>query len=404
MSRRTAALPSRQTRPRRRTLPVALAAMTALLGLAAAPSSKAFDARVLSSEGDVRINGQPLRDGALPDGAILRTGADGSLQLRGADGLLLALPPGSEVRLPIGEARQLGLLAGGLRLFTAGKEWRIELPDRSLRTRGYLKLARCAAGCALAPGLYGRIVQGEAVLEYAGGRSVLRARSFRWPAGDVRPEVLATAPALLDDDDNHPQAAQVRARVAALLKTGMDAFTQGDDDAAVKAFEAVRLATPGESLVPYYLGLVALKRKDNGQALTLLQQYAREDPEGATAREVPKLLTLLSSSELQQEVASAVAREGQVVSAPPEPGSIAVQAFVNRGDGAYRAMAKGLAAMVIADLSKVPGLKVLEREKVQLLVDEARLGDSGLADPASAVRSGRLMRAEKVVVGNFEVQ
>ena len=89
---------------------------------------------------------------------------------------------------------------------------------------------------------------------------------------------------------------------------------------------------------------------------------------------------------------------------PPEPGSIAVEAFVNRGNAQYRAMAKGLAAMIIADLSKVPGLKVLEREKVQLLLDEAKLGDSGLADTASAVRSGRLMRAEKVVVGNFEVQ
>jgi hypothetical protein len=41
---------------------------------------------------------------------------------------------------------------------------------------------------------------------------------------------------------------------------------------------------------------------------------------------------------------------------------------------------------------------------VQLLVNEAKLGDSGLADTQSAVRSGRLMRAEKVVVGNFEVQ
>ena len=161
---------------------------------------------------------------------------------------------------------------------------------------------------------------------------------------------------------------------------------------------------PGETLVPYYLGLVALRREDNAQALQLLQQYAREDPEGAAAREVPKTLTLLSSAQLQQEVASAVAREAEVVSSPPEPGSIAVQAFVNQGNEAYRAMAKGLAAMIIADLTKVPGLKVLEREKVQLLVNEAKLGDSGLADTKSAVRSGRLMRAEKVVVGNFEVQ
>ena len=150
--------------------------------------------------------------------------------------------------------------------------------------------------------------------------------------------------------------------------------------------------------------MIALRKEDNAAALTWLQQYAREDPEGASARDVPKTLTLLSSAQLQQEVASAVAREKEVVSSPPEPGSIAVQAFVNQGDASYRAMAKGLAAMIIADLSKVPGLKVLEREKVQLLVNEAKLGDSGLADTQSAVRSGRLMRAEKVVVGNFEVQ
>jgi curli biogenesis system outer membrane secretion channel CsgG len=166
----------------------------------------------------------------------------------------------------------------------------------------------------------------------------------------------------------------------------------------------VRAAAPGETVVPYYLGLMALKREDNAAALTLLQQYTREDPEGAAARDVPKTLTLLSSTQLRQEVAATVAREKDTAVTPPEPGSIAVQAFVNNGDEAYRAMAKGLAAMIIADLSKVPGLKVLEREKVQLLVNEARLGDSGLADKESAVRSGRLMRAEKVVVGNFEVQ
>jgi curli biogenesis system outer membrane secretion channel CsgG len=156
--------------------------------------------------------------------------------------------------------------------------------------------------------------------------------------------------------------------------------------------------------VPYYLGLIALRREQSTEAINWLQQYVREDPDSAAQRDVPKTLTLLSSAQLQQEMASAVAREREVVGTPPEPGSIAVQAFVNQGDPAYRAMAKGLAAMIIADLSKVPSLKVLERERVQLLVDEAKLGDSGLADKDSAVRSGRLMRAEKVVVGNFEVK
>jgi TolB-like protein len=343
--------------------------VAALCALAASSAqAQGNETRIVQTQGDVRVNGAPAQTGPLPAGATVQTGVDGRVQMRSTTGALLALPAGSEVRLA-DSPNTVALAAGGLRLSTANAEWRVNLPGgdvRSIRTNGYLKLQACGTGCAL----------------------------------------LASQPALLDDLSNQADATRVRAEVAATLKTGVEAFRDGKDDAAKLAFERVRALAPGETLVPYYLGLIALKREDNASAVQLLQQYAREDPEGATSRDVPQTLTLLSSAQLQQEVASAVARETEVVGSPPEPGSIAVQAFVNKGsnDGDFRALAKGLAAMIIADLSKVPGLKVLEREKVQLLVNEAKLGDSGLADTASAVRSGRLMRAEKVVVGNFEVQ
>jgi len=389
---------------RQRAIATAAAALLAS-ALPGAVWAQAQEARVVQLQGDVRANGAAVSAGQALSGATVTTGADGQVQLRMADGTMIALPPGSEARLGAADGRQLTLARGGLRLSTVpDRVWRVDLPDRSIRTNGFLRLQDCGAGCAAAPGLYGRIAGGEAVLEYQGGRSVLRSRSFRWANAASRPEVLAVQPALLDDTRNQDAAARVRAEVAQTLKTGMEAFRDGNDTLAAQSLETVRRLAPGETLVPYYLGLIALKREDNAQALALLQQYTREDPEGAASREVPKTLTLLSSTQLQQEVASAVAREREVVASPPEPGSIAVQAFVNQGDASYRAMAKGLAAMIIADLSKVPGLKVLEREKVQLLVNEAKLGDSGLADKESAVRSGRLMRAEKVVVGNFEVQ
>lgn len=392
-------------------LPLRLLTLATLCTLATPWAlAQGTETRIVQTQGDVRVNGAPAQLGPVPAGATVQTGVDGRVQMRTATGALLALPAGSEVRLAQSSAapNTVALAAGGLRLSAANAEWRVNLPDRSIRTNGYLKLQTCGAGCALPAGIYGRIAQGEAVLEYQGGRSVLRTRSFRWASASTRPELLPNPPALLDDAGNQAEATRVRAEVAATLKNGVEAFRDGKDDAAKLAFERVRVLAPGETLVPYYLGLIALKREDNASALQLLQQYAREDPEGAASRDVPQTLTLLSSAQLQQEVASAVARETEVVGSPPEPGSIAVQAFVNKGSNAdqgdFRAMAKGLAAMIIADLSKVPGLKVLEREKVQLLVNEAKLGDSGLADTASAVRSGRLMRAEKVVVGNFEVQ
>ena len=381
------------------------ASASALWLLAGAAFAQVPEGRVVQLQGEVRIDGVAARPGQAVSAGSVLTGADGRVQLRLADGTVIALPPASEITLADAPARRLTLARGGLRLnASAGTPWQVDLPSRSIRTNGFLKLQECAAGCALPTGFYGRISSGEAVLEYQGSRSVLRNRSFRWPDATTRPEVLTSQPALLNDTQNLADATRARAEVGALLKTGMEAFRDGNDAAAVQSLEAVRRIAPGETLVSYYLGLIALKREDNASALALLQQYTREDPEGAAARDVPKTLTLLSSTQLRQEVATAVAREQEVVASPPEPGSIAVQAFVNQGNESYRAMAKGLAAMIIADLSKVPGLKVLEREKVQLLVNEAKLGDSGLADKASAVRSGRLMRAEKVVVGNFEVQ
>lgn len=381
-------------------LPLAVLLLAPLL---AAAQTAAFT--VVQARGEVRNEaGAALVAGQAFAGGLVRTGADGQLHLRATSGALIVLPPGSTARLAADGTPTVALSAGGLRLSPVNEAWKVDLPERSIRTNGFLRLQFCATGCALQPGLYGRIVQGEAVLEYQGGRSVLRGRSFRWPDAASRPEVLASSPALLDDTSALAEAGRTREAISAQLNRAIEAFRAGNDAAAVQDLQAVGQAAPGETLVGYYLGLVALKREDNDNALRLLQQYAREDPEGAAARDVPKTLTLLSSAQLQQEVASAVAREKEVTATPPEPGSIAVQAFVNRGNDAYRAMAKGLAAMIIADLNKVPGLKVLEREKVQLLVNEAKLGDSGLADTASAVRSGRLMRAEKVVVGNFEVQ
>ena len=394
--------PSLSFRP---TLPALIAALLCCTGLPVA-QAQGLDGRIVSAQGDVRVNGTSARTGqAVAASSSIATGADAQVQLQMSDGTIVALPPGSEVSLSKDAERQLTLTRGGVRLNAAADRiWRVDMPQRSVRTNGYLRLQDCAAGCADKPGLYGRVAQGEAVLEYQGGRSVMRGRSFHWPSAGTRPEVLVKEPALLDDNSSQAAATRARAEVAQMLKTGMEAFRDGNDAQATQSLEAVRKVAPGETLVPYYLGLIALRREDNATALALLQQYTREDPDGAAAREVPKTLTLLSSTQLQQEVAAAVAREREVVASPPEPGSIAVQAFVNQGNDSYRAMAKGLAAMIIADLSKVPSLKVLEREKVQLLVNEAKLGDSGLADTASAVRSGRLMRAEKVVVGNFEVQ
>jgi TolB-like protein len=60
---------------------------------------------------------------------------------------------------------------------------------------------------------------------------------------------------------------------------------------------------------------------------------------------------------------------------------------------------RAIVAMIAVDLARVPGLTVLEREKVDLLTAELRLSASALVDPATAARPGRLLGAGTVVGG-----
>lgn len=59
---------------------------------------------------------------------------------------------------------------------------------------------------------------------------------------------------------------------------------------------------------------------------------------------------------------------------------------------------KGIMALLIHEFTQVPGLKVLEREELQHLLDEIALSESGLVAPDSRVASDRLLEEDILVV------
>ena len=82
-----------------------------------------------------------------------------------------------------------------------------------------------------------------------------------------------------------------------------------------------------------------------------------------------------------------------------------MQPFIQtQGDPKYQVLSKGITAMIITDLASIPGLKVLERSRIQKLIDEIKLSQSGLVDEEGiAVRAGKIMKAEKMVMGNYAI-
>ncbi len=82
--------------------------------------------------------------------------------------------------------------------------------------------------------------------------------------------------------------------------------------------------------------------------------------------------------------------------------TIAVLYFQNKsGNSALDPLRKGLTLMLITDLLQVKGLQVVERIKLQALVEEIGLGVSGLVDEGTAPRVGRLLGARWLVGGNI---
>lgn len=171
---------------------------------------------------------------------------------------------------------------------------------------------------------------------------------------------------------------------------------------AKRILTEVQTAFPSNAQAAYYLGALALQQGNTLEAIKQWQNFSRLSPAEAEEKGVIQHLTLLIGEELQGEIARALENEQKLSKEAPEPGSVAVMPFASKAtDAKQQTLSRGLTAMVISDLSRVPGLKVLERAKLQKIAEEIRLQSSGLTDDSSSVRVGKLMKAEKVILGDY---
>ncbi|MDY6952468.1 MAG: CsgG/HfaB family protein [Thermodesulfobacteriota bacterium] len=84
------------------------------------------------------------------------------------------------------------------------------------------------------------------------------------------------------------------------------------------------------------------------------------------------------------------------------PNTVGVLYFRNQsGQRKLDLLQKGMALMLITDLSKIRDIQVVERVKIQALTEELGLGASGLVDSATSPRVGRLLGAQWLVQGDI---
>ena len=85
---------------------------------------------------------------------------------------------------------------------------------------------------------------------------------------------------------------------------------------------------------------------------------------------------------------------------------IAVLPFNNGGSYGqqkedFDALERGIAGMMISELTQNPAARVVERQEIQRLVDEQNLGAQGRVEASTAAKIGKLVGARYMVMGTF---
>ncbi|MFH2048493.1 MAG: tetratricopeptide repeat protein [bacterium] len=170
----------------------------------------------------------------------------------------------------------------------------------------------------------------------------------------------------------------------------------------VKAEDALKQAngiTP-DSRTNLFLGLIYEKQDQWDKALEAFGTSLSLNPDKKTAASTRTHIDLLLAKRLEAEVAQSIANEEAINIDTIPNNTIAVSNFdASLLSPDLAPLARGLSEIVSVDLSKVVALTVIERQKIDVIMDELKRGTSGYVDPASAPRVGKLLGTNKIVTG-----
>ena len=191
-----------------------------------------------------------------------------------------------------------------------------------------------------------------------------------------------------------------RGDAATMVRLGAAYRAAGQPERARPLLERAVETDPTHAGAVLFLGLTYEDAGELAQARSLYQSYLTLGASSPLRSRIAGRLPLLRHREFQTAIRQAIAQEAQI-RAEPQPRTVAVFPFhFASQDTALEPLSRAIAELLTTDLSQTDRLAVLERTRVQVLLDELRLGEQGLVDPASAARGGRLLGAERLVQGS----
>jgi len=197
----------------------------------------------------------------------------------------------------------------------------------------------------------------------------------------------------------YEEIARYPQRAEAWRELGVAYYEKGD---LLKAEDALKQANGmnPDSRTNLYLGLVYERQEMNDRAIAAYGAALGLDPSGKTANMIRAHLDQLVVRQMRGEVDQALQNEEAIDVARIPDNTVAVVNFDDSHLSPEMApLARGLAEFTAIDLAKVGALRVIDRLKIDMIIEELKLSASGAVDPATAPRMGKLLGSKHLVGG-----
>ena len=167
------------------------------------------------------------------------------------------------------------------------------------------------------------------------------------------------------------------------------------------ALEKAASMDKNDGVAALYLGLTAEQQNDLPAAEAAYRTYLEVGKTRGVKNQIRDRLEALKLKAIQLQAKAALANESGAAAGPAN--TVAVMPFQFTGsDTSLKPIERGFAELVTTDLSRVSRLTVLERERLQGLLDEIALQQAGGVTEGTGVRAGKLLRAGRMVGGSIQ--
>jgi len=174
---------------------------------------------------------------------------------------------------------------------------------------------------------------------------------------------------------------------------------------AAKIFNRVIEKDPFYGKAIFYLGLSYESMGDEDKAIDTYKKFTGIEPNDPFRKVLIARLDWLVQLKISREVQIALTQEKELARKELPRNVVAVFYFLNLSDDPeWRPLQKGLAEMIVTDLSQVKQLKVVERLRLSKLMEELHLTSSALGEEKTGVRISRLLGAGTIIKGSYFVK